>query len=394
MRILFLATYFPDPENSARGNWALEQAQAFREAGDDVQVVVPTSWVPGILKLCGGKVGRYAGGARKWEIDGLTVDYPRWPYYPWQLFRVINNRHPSWPIRLAWLFLSRKLGSLVRSWKPDVVIAHHTLVSGQLAELMGREWGVPYVVTDHEIGDLLECGRNPAVREVFRRVAGGAKKMVMVSEAMRAEAAKHIEPGKLVTIHNGSSFPLYRRNGDRKEGEPLTVFSCAKFYGRKDIPLLIRAFDAVAGKFAVRLRIAGDGPEAGHVREAVAAARHRDRIDLIGLVDSETVGEEMRAADIFALVGWAEPFGVVFLEAMASGLPIVVCEDAGIAEALEDGETAVFTKPRDQASVEHALEVLLGDAGRRRRIATAGQTLFAERFRWSSVIAHYHSLLG
>jgi glycosyltransferase involved in cell wall biosynthesis len=101
----------------------------------------------------------------------------------------------------------------------------------------------------------------------------------------------------------------------------------------------------------------------------------------------------MERADVFALVGWAEPFGVVFLEAMACALPVVVSSDAGVAEVLEDGVTAVFTKPRDQKSVEIALDRLIDNPQLRQLIGQAGQFLFVSNFQWSSVTKRYREIL-
>jgi len=101
----------------------------------------------------------------------------------------------------------------------------------------------------------------------------------------------------------------------------------------------------------------------------------------------------MGNADVFALVGWAEPFGVVFLEAMASGLPVVLSEDAGIAECLEDGKTALFTLPRNQASVEQALSRCLREPELRASIGEAGRAIYIKTFQWKSIIREYLKIM-
>lgn len=393
MRILFLATYFPDPLHPARGNWALEQAQAFNSSGDEVKVVVPTSYLPGLLGRFGGKLGNHAITPREWTTGGLEIAYPRWPYYPWQVFRKLNSWFPQSFLRLSWPFLRAGLSRIIQTFRPEIVFAHHTLVSGQVARLIHDKWAIPYIVTDHEVGDLLACEHNPHYSRVFHRVAERARAMVVVSKAMQSAGRAHLPGLTFHVIHNGSSFPVYPGGAQRSRSQPLTIFSCAKFYQRKDIPLLIRAFDEVANQFDVRLRIAGDGPDRLKVENAVASASNRDRVELLGLLDSEAVRREMEQADIFALVGWAEPFGVVFLEAMATGLPIVVSKDAGISEVLEDGRTARFSNPRDPDSVVAALKGLIEDEDLRDQIGKNGQQLYASRFQWPVVLEQYRTLM-
>ncbi|NBD37254.1 MAG: glycosyltransferase [Verrucomicrobia bacterium] len=392
MRLLFLATYFPDPFHPSRGNWALEQAQAFQNAGDEVLVMVPTAWVPRWMRLLPGKIRNHALAPPHWQVEDLSIEYPRWPYYPWHFLAGWNRRHPSYLLRMAWLARKGRFLRRIDEFEPDAICAHHTLVNGQLAWMIFQARGIPYFVTDHEIGDLLAAEQRREIADIFRKVGKSAKAMVVVSKAMQRKANTLFPELPVKTIYNGSSFPATPSMDRPPRTEPV-IFSCAKFYGRKDIPLLVRAFDRVAETSPGRLRIAGDGPDRAEVESAVAQAGHRDRIELLGLLRPEEVRKEMGQADIFALVGWAEPFGVVFLEAMACGLPVLLSEDAGIAEILEDGKTAVFSKPRDRTSVEKVLRPLLQDAGLRKRIGEAGRMLYREHFQWASIIRQYQDIL-
>lgn len=394
-RLLFLATYFPDQNNPSRGNWALEQAQAFQKAGIDVLVIVPTPWIPGFAGKMHPKLAAYSETPPSMQFGQLRVEYPRWPCYPWHTFHGINRRFPDKIISIGWFFSKGRISRILERFQPEVIVAHHTLVAGQLARKLSRKYSIPYVVTDHEVGDLISCRNNERVRNIFSDVGQHASRMVVVSKAMQREAEAALPDVSFSTIYNGSSFEVYEERAASQSGGPVSIFCCSKFYGRKDIPLLLRAFDAVVDTgFDAKLTVAGDGPDRVKVEECLNSLKHSDRVVLKGLLPSAEVVSEMRNADIFALVGWAEPFGVVFLEAMASGLPIVVSEDAGVAEILQDGETAVFTRPRDQASVESALAKLLSDPELRYRIGRAGQRLFSGKFTWENVIKEYIQLFN
>ena len=393
-KLLFLATYFPDPANPSRGNWALEQAAAFQKAGMEVLVVVPTPWVPGIIGRLHPKLASYSDTPRRLNYGNLPVEYPRWPCYPWHTFHTINRHFPDKIISIGWAFARANISRIIEKFGPDAIVAHHTLVAGQLALKISQKYNLPYVVTDHEVGDLISCRDNTKVRRIFKEVGSKARKMVVVSKAMQAEAETVLPEIPFTTIYNGSSFEVYPKRKETRKDGPLTIFCCSKFYGRKDIPLLLRAFDEVVEQgHDLLLGVAGDGPDRQKVEDCLGQMRHSERVTLKGLLPSEEVVSEMHSADVFALVGWAEPFGVVFLEAMASGLPIIVSEDAGVAEVLEDGKTAVFSRPRDQKSVEVALIRLTENPALSRQIGNAGQQLFSNEFKWSSVIQNYIQLL-
>ena len=115
----------------------------------------------------------------------------------------------------------------------------------------------------------------------------------------------------------------------------MIILSCGMFYERKNFPGLIQTFNLVAEKNPnVVLRIFGDGPDRINVEQARDASPFKDRIKMPGKVSHAEVLQQMQEADIFALIGWREPFATVFLEAMAAGLPVIACDDGGIAEVI------------------------------------------------------------
>lgn len=396
MNILFLATYFPTPTNPARGNWAMEQALAFKQAGHNIKVVVPTPFIPKIFNVLGPRARRQTNIPSKWEVDGLEIYYPRWPYYPWHgLMQKLNRLFLCPLIDFSGCFISRFLDKTIESFKPDVVYAHHTLVCGQLSWSIKKRHGIPYIVTDHEIGDFTEGALRSSTRGALKRAGREALSLVVVSDAMGREAKLVIPEIPTKVIYNGSSFPpLAREECNQSPKANLTIFCCCKLYTRKDVPLLLDAFDQIAGEFPnARLRIAGDGPDRLMIEERIRLSINHERIEMLGSLPPDKIRIEMGIADIFALVGWAEPFGVVFLEAMACGLPVIVSRDAGVAEILTDGETALFTLPRDVESVVDALRRLLSSFELRERLRASALRIYIEKFQWLSVIKEYESLM-
>jgi starch synthase len=86
---------------------------------------------------------------------------------------------------------------------------------------------------------------------------------------------------------------------------------------------------------------------------------------------------EYVSANLFCLPSVQESLGIVFLEAMAAGLPVVACRAAAIPEVVEDGVTGVLAPPRDPAGLAAALEALIADPGRARAMGEAGRRVVA-----------------
>lgn len=392
MRILFLATYFPRPSNLRMGTWSLDHAVALRDSGVDLEVISLSPAIPGFAKRLMGSAATYTDCPASASLNGISVLYPRWRCYPIKQMWPLIAKSPLLFLTAGWKSARRQLVDDVRRINPDVILANHSLVNGFVAMQLRRELGTPYITVDHEVGDFINCLSNPRWLKVLSPVIESAATSITVSNSMLKEAQRTIPGGRFQTIYNGAGFdPCEASALDRHTSrEEMVIFCCSNLYGRKDVPLLIRAFGKLATKHPhARLRIAGDGPDQGPINRLIEGMPNRRQITMLGSIEHKAVQSEMLAADIFALVGWAEPFGVVFLEAMANGCPVVVSNDAGVAEILTDRETAMLTQPRDETSVVKALDKLLSDAALRKHVAANGHALYSGSCRWSHRAAEY-----
>jgi glycosyltransferase involved in cell wall biosynthesis len=396
IRVLFLATYFPRPTNARMGTWSLDHATALKSAGMEIKVVSLTPWFPSALGRLLKFLRSYSDCPAEAVLNDVPVVYPRWLCYPIKQCQRPMNQAPRLLMQLGWLSASQRILEIVRAFSPDVIVANHSMVSGFVAMQIQQQTGIPFITVDHEVGDFLGCSDSQRRLRHLNAVVSRAAASVTVSKTMQAMAESIVPEGRFQTIYNGAGFEecpieLLNRHKDKPD---VTVFCCGNLYGRKDIPLLVRAFAAIAEEFPEAcLRIAGDGPDRASIAQLVDSLSCRDRIQLLGSIEHSAVQQEMRSADVFALVGWAEPFGVVFLEAMASGCAVVVSADAGVAEILQHGETAMLTQPRDPDSVVAALKTLCQSGDMRRRIAEAGHRLYTESCRWHHRAMEYRRLL-
>jgi glycosyltransferase involved in cell wall biosynthesis len=109
--------------------------------------------------------------------------------------------------------------------------------------------------------------------------------------------------------------------------------------------------------------------------------------------DTDAVRDEYRAADIFCLPSLQEGFGIAFLEAMASGLPIVACRSAAVPEVVPDGEAGLLVPPDDPKALARALIRLLSDPLLRRRMGEAGMRK-AREHAWEEIARRFVAAAG
>ena len=455
MKILFLATYFPRPLNPTIGTWALEQAKALKRNAESgncaldsghsalaapsgaLRVVSGNPWFPQIAgKLMAG-IRVYSECPRSHSWDGVEVDYLPMLFYPFGKLDAIFNRVGEPMLQLGWWSIKRRLMKVVEEFQPDVVYAHHTVPNGYFAMQIHKLTGIPFVVTDHEMGEITACEIFPARRAVYEKVIGAAHRMVSVAGVMRKDMERVFPQARCEVIHNGMNLaqaPKESRGESREtraapastpatrnslpanapeapeapEAPPLVILSCGMFYERKNFPGLIQAFNLVAKNYPnVVLRIFGDGPDRIKVEQARDASPFKDRIKMLGKVSHAEVLQQMQEADVFALIGWREPFATVFLEAMAAGLPVIACNDGGIAEviqsadvdapALDSGRSTfdapqpngLLVPPMDIPAAARALEFLILNPVARQQIGEEARKKIEADLSWDAVAKKY-----
>ena len=245
--------------------------------------------------------------------------------------------------------------------------------------------------------------RFQALSRLERRAARSADRVVVTSRYCRRVAvdAYDLDAGSVAVVPEGidpgpwEEVAERRREGrdgssaDGRDAGPV-VLSVARQYPRKNTVTLLRAFLRVRAEVpGARLRVVGGGPRLPALRRLARELGVADGVRLLGEVeDLPGLRAEYGRADVFCLPSLQEGFGIVFLEAMASGLPVVAGDAAAVPVVVPDGEAGILVPPRRAGEVASALVRLLRDPGLRRRMGEAGRR-HVRRFTWPEVARRF-----
>lgn len=244
--------------------------------------------------------------------------------------------------------------------------------------------------------------RTPLTRAALHRIAAQVDHLGYVSEATRRPIAAAVGPaaaGRMIRLPPPVRTELFHpppsrsgRAGETRSGGPPMVLAAGRMVHRKGIDTLLSAWREVlrhwTGDVPPRLVLAGDGPQ----RESWQRRSHRwfgpDRAPRwCGAVPHQQMPALMAAADVFALpvrtrfAGLSpEGLGLVFAEAAASGLPVLVGRSGGAPETVRAGVSGHVLDPQDPSAWAEALLVLLRDGDRRRAMGEHGRELVGRRF--------------
>ena len=162
----------------------------------------------------------------------------------------------------------------------------------------------------------------------------------------------------------------------RQHRVQASILCVAHLYARKDVATLLRAMQRL--QTTAVLRIVGIGPELPRLRRLSRQLNLESRVTFLEHISFTQLAHEYRNADVFCLPSRQEGFGIVLLEAMAAGLPVVAARAAAIPEVVPDGQCGVLVEPGDAAGFAAALDALLKDPALRQRLGQAGFARAAE----------------
>ena len=290
---------------------------------------------------------------------------------------------------------------LRRSWqreRPDVVHAHFWM-SGLAALAAARPLDLPVAQTFHALGVVKR--RHQGARDtspperlaIERRIIAGVDRVIATcSDEVFELVRQGADGGRVSTIPCGVDLELFTPDGP---AEPRTLgrrrlVALVRLVERKGVAEIVAALPSVPD---TELIVAG-GPDAAELATDPEARRLRslaeelgvaDRVLLRGRVGRAEIPALLRSADAAVCVPWYEPFGMVPLEAMACGVPVVGSRVGGLIDSVVDGVTGVHVPPRQPAELGVALRSLLDDPARRAALGAAGARRARERYGWGRV---------
>lgn len=321
MHVMFIPSWYANVRNKVHGSFFKEQALAMQEAGISISVAYNEIWPLTLV----GKVHEKPG--MNFEVeDGLrTYRYKNYNFIPKSplMFKVFNKRMDK-----LYKEIVKKEGEV------DIIHAQSSLWGGISAAYISKKYNIPLVITEHssiEKGTYVRESYKPIIKESYNV----AKKVIVVGSGLKKEIEKFSGRNDVKVIHNLVSLDLFNIKEEKKNKE-FTFFSLAFLEGEKGMDTLIRAFaKGFKGEKSV-LKIGGDGSQREWLESLASNLGVKDQIIFLGTLLREEVAKNMNECDAFVLASRYETFGVVYIEALISGKPIIGMYNGGAEDIIND----------------------------------------------------------
>ncbi len=265
---------------------------------------------------------------------------------------------------------------LLRTERFDIINTHFALPSGPVGDALAGAGGIPNVLTVHG-GDLFDPSkstsphRHPLLRFWIRWLVRRADRVVGQSRNTALNLRRFYTPeADVIRIPLGIRPPAVEAASRQTYGfrdDEVLLVTVGRLIARKAVHQLVAMMRAFRGE-PVRLVVIGDGPQEAALSRTAQEAGVTDQVRWLGHVAEPEKFRVLQMCDVYVSASQHEGFGLVFLEAMASGLPVVCYGHGGQTDFLEDGRTGFLVPLNDQAAFAARCRQLIAQPALRRRM--------------------------
>lgn len=374
MKILMLSWEYPPRIIGGISRVVYDLAQNLGKYGDEVHVL--TCWEP---------------GTKEFEIDDFVTVHR---------VHVYNNASASfveWVMQLNFAMLEYAI-KLAENNKFDIIHGHDWLVA-YAARVLRKSYSIPLITTIH----ATEYGRNYGIHNDLQRTINNVEKwlinesdrLIVNSNYMKNELVSvfDVDINKVSVISNGVDLKkfdnietdeVFRLNYAAKN-EKLVLF-VGRLVNEKGVHVLIEAMPKILSNYHdVKFVIAGKGPCLNSLIEQSRKLNVSDRLYFTGFVSEEVLLKLYKCADIAVFPSIYEPFGIVALEGMVAGIPVVVSDTGGLREIINHYEDGMKFYSGNSNSLADCIIELLKNNGLSERIRNVALQKVHRLYNWNNI---------
>ena len=379
LRVCYIVSTFPREENDPEVPWLVECVRRLRDKGVEVEIFAPSFRGLKDHEIFGIPVHRFRYFPKRWEMlthdEGAPNKIMSNPFYkylavPYILFGMLD----------AIFFFGRN--------RFDILHVHWPFPHA-LFGWIGRWICGAKVILNFHGAEVLLVHRYPIIRS-FLRVFLRRADHVVTNSSFTKEKVTEVYRRPVTVIPFGITV---ERDGHAKRSSTSvkTILFVGRLIERKGVEYLIQAMPYVLRKVKARLVIVGEGHRRPFLEELVAREGLKDVVQMVGKVSEESLKRWYEICDVFVLPavvdskGDTEGLGVVLLEALSYGKPVVASNVGGIPDIVIDGQTGLLVPEKDPKALEEAIVYVLTHEHFSQRLGEKGRKYVEEQFGWEKI---------
>jgi glycosyltransferase involved in cell wall biosynthesis len=382
-KVLVIGSVYPRFHEDAEVPWLRASIAHLKKAGLDIQVLAPAY-----------------KGLKSHEIDGVKVNRFRYAPASWE-FLTHEEGAPSKMANKPWLQLLAipyiisgffKCIKICRKFKPDIIHAHWPFPHAYIALGAAKLFKIPLVLNFHG-AELLLIRKKKWVKPLLKFAISQAQ-AVFANSSFTASKIKALRNVEIEWSPYGTTLETGTGNAEPHPVQgKFKILFVGRHIERKGICYLIEAAKYLPrDQFEIRIVGVGDLTEELKKLASESATPNSAEIIFTGKLSPEALANEYKTANVFTLPaivdskGDTEGLGVVLIEAMELGLPIVASNVGGIPDVVIDGETGILVPEKDPEALANAYKRLASNPELISQLLAGAQKRIAECFTWDGII--------
>lgn len=325
MHVMFIPSWYSNKRNPVHGSFFKEQAKALQKEGIKITVAYNEIWPLTLL----GKVKEKIGINIELEEGLKTYRYKNFNFLPKnpKMFSIFNRR------------MDRLYKEIIkREGKIDIIHCQSSFWAGISAHYISKKYNIPLIITEHtsiKKAYYLKESYKPYILDSYNK----ADKLIAVGNGLKKELVTLTNRDDILVIPN--LIPIDNFSIKENNNKEFTFFSLAFLEGEKGMDTLIKAFNKGFKNTNTKLIIGGEGSQKEELVKLTKTLGIEDKVNFLGALTREEVSYNMRECDAFVLASRYETFGVVYIEALASGKPVIGTYNGG-AEDIINNENGIL----------------------------------------------------
>lgn len=290
-----------------------------------------------------------------------------------------------------------KIRKFVKKGNYDVIHYHFSVPTGLLTFFHTKK--VPIAITLHGI-DVPNFHEDefPLFQKVTKpfnkRIIKKANRVIAVSNNLKEKALETFKDKNIDVIYHGVDTKKFYKKNVKKKNDKVNFICVCRLVKFKRVDILIEAFKMFVDKANIdaHLTIVGTGYMEEELKELTAKLDLNQHVTFSGYVPNEKLVDVLNEADIFVLPSVHDSFGIVFVEAMACGLPCIGARSAGVPEVISENETGFLAKPEDAEDFYKCMEKLAKDKSILKKMGEKAHDLAHNKYNWEVMVDKYEEL--
>ena len=400
IKILILTTTFPRWKGDTTPSFVYELSKRLQNYGLEIYILSP-----------------HYNGAKKYEImEGMKIY--RFPYFFPKKYQklvydggILSNlkRSNLAKIQIPLLLLSEFYYTirLIKKEKIDLIHSHWVIPSGLIGSISKKIFGIKHVTTAHA-GDIFTIKNFKALRSIGSFVLRNSDRITANSSytkdailSVESKVKDNVEiiPMGVDTYHFN---PKWKNSLNLKKffKTKYLILSVGRLVEKKGIKYLIMAMKYIIEEFSdCKLLIGGSGPEKDNLEKLISELGLSDKVFLTGYIKNSELPSYYASSDVFVLPsivmreGDTEGLGIVLLEAMACGTPVIGSNVGGIRDIIKNNETGFLTKSKNPEDIADKIIKILSSEQLKQQFSENSLKMIKEYFSWHVVTNMFFKVL-